>query len=746
LANQSSHHILPLTGLKGLAQNWRSDLLAAISVSLVAMPLGLGVAVASGAPAVSGLISAMIGGIVVTLFRGSHLAINGPAAGLIAVILSAIYSLDDGSGQALNYVLAATCIAGGIQMVLGFLKLGQIAEMIPSSVIQGIMVAIGIIIFASQAHVAMGTVPDGNNTVQILIDIFRKIPEANPIILLIAIVGILLMVFIPKIQSRLLHFFPASLWVLIITIPIVYAFNFFDPHTINIFGKSYEIGPQYLIQIPDDLTQIFLLPNFSKIDTFQFWLAVITITLIASVQTLAMAKAVDKLDPYRRKSNLNKDLIGVGLGTMLAGAIGGLPIITVIVRSTVNITNNAKTKWSNFYHGIFIILFLFLLAPVIQKVPLAGLAAILVYIGYRLAAPSVFKKIYSMGLEQLIFMVVTIIITLYTDLLWGIICGTIFTLFVQVLLARLPVGTFFKMALGKESTINEGIHNKYDIRIKGIANFLSIPKIFKLAKKVPPGADVQFNLSEARLVGMTFLEQVIDFIQDQRMTGGKAEIIGMENHISSSTHNRALKIQLSPIQRSLSPRQKQLNEIAIKNGYNFEGYVHWDTSYLRNFQFFEIRPIDQKSNCMQGVNKDLDVQWEIADVTFHEGASFSSEVFHATVMTLRLPKPLPKFVMEKEGIFDKIFDRVMAFSGYKDIDFDLFTDFSKRYLLMGEDEEEIRALFTPELLEFIEKEQIHHIECNGEALLVFNKLKLARIDQVEKTIDFSRRLTEQIFG
>ena len=160
-----------------------------------------------------------------------------------------------------------------------------------------------------------------------------------------------------------------------------------------------------------------MFPNFGRIGDYRFWLAVLSISLIASIQTLAMAKAVDKLDPYKRKSNLNKDLIGVGLATAISGAIGGLPIITVIVRSTVNVNNNAKTKWSNFYHGILIIIFLFLLAPVIQKIPLAALAAILVYIGFRLASPSVFKKIYDTGLEQLVFMVVTIGITLYLSLI-----------------------------------------------------------------------------------------------------------------------------------------------------------------------------------------------------------------------------------------------------------------------------------------------------------------------------------------
>lgn len=739
-------HTLPETGWKGLLQNWRSDFLAAISVSLVALPLGLGVAVASGAPPISGLISAIVGGVVVTLFRGSHVAINGPAAGLIAVILSAIHSLEDGSGQTLNYVLAAICVAGALQVALGLLKLGRIAEIIPSSVIRGIMVAIGIIIFASQAHVVMGTQSAGANPIETLLDVFNKLPEANAIILLIALTGLLLLIVIPKIQSRLLHFFPASLWVLIVSVVLVFAFDFFEPHSITFLNREYTVGPEYLISIPDDLRDAVVYPNFSKIDAPEFWIAVISITLIASIQTLAMAKAVDKLDPYRRKSNLNKDLIGVGIGTMVAGAVGGLPVITVIVRSTVNITNNAKTKWSNFYHGLLLIFFLVILAPVIQMVPLAALAAILVYIGYRLASPAVFKKVYDMGLEQLLFMTAAIIITLYSDLLWGIIGGTFLTLLVHILLARAPVGSFFKMALKSESNVYLKREGSYDLRIKGIANFLSIPGIGKLIRMIPPGANVKIDLSETRLVGMTFMEYLVEFVRSQQESGGKVVINGLNQHVSSSSHNRALKISLSPAVPKLSPRQSRLKNIAEENGYQFESEVNWNTSYLRNFHFFEIRPIERKANSLRGYFKETNVSWEIADVTFNEGASFSAEVFHSTVMILRLPRRIPQFSLEKEVILDKIFDRVMAFSGYKDIDFKMYPHFSDKFLLMGEDEAGVKQFFTPKLIRFFESEQVYHIESNGDALLIFNKLKLARTDETMQFIVFSKKLTEQMIN
>lgn len=734
-------HEMPESGWKGITSHWRSDFLAAISVSLVALPLGLGVAAASGAPPIAGLISAIIGGLVATLFRGSHLAINGPAAGLIAVILSAIFSLEDGSGQTLNYVLAAICIAGMIQVLLGVLKLGQIAEIIPSSVIQGIMVAIGIIIFSTQIHVAMGTHPVGKNTIALLKEIVTQIHNIHPVILGISLMGIILLIIIPKIQSRLLHYFPASLWVLVISVIAAYVFNFFEAHTIHFSGREYEIGPHQLITIPENLGDAIMFPNFDRIGDYRFWIAVFSISLIASIQTLAMAKAVDKLDPYKRKSNLNKDLIGVGLATAISGAIGGLPIITVIVRSTVNVNNNAKTKWSNFYHGILLIVFLFILAPLIQKIPLAALASILVYIGFRLASPSVFKKIYEMGLEQLIFMVVTIGITLYSDLLWGIIGGSLFTLLVHILLSRMPVGEFFKESFSEKTNVFVTKEGNYNLKVEGIASFLTIPLIGKLTHNIPPGSNVNIDLSNTRLVGTTFMDYLVDYLNRHKDTGGNVVITGLDSHVSSSTHSRALKISLNSFTPKLSPRQIRLQNLAKENEYQFTSRVERNTSYLRRFHFFEIRPIERKSNCIRGTFKDINVDWEIADLTFSEGASFTAEVFTATVMVLKLNKRIPIFSMEKEGVFEKIFDRVMAFSGYKDIDFNMYSDFSKKFLLMGRNEEEIRSFFVDKIIRFFENHQIYHLESNGEAVMIFDKVKLARTDETIAFIAYGEQLT-----
>ena len=731
---------IPKKGIQGLIQNWRSDLIAAISVALIALPLSLGIALAAGAPAMSGIFSAIIGGVVTTLYRGGHISVNGPAKGVIGVILLGIVLMDDGSGQAFNYVLAAVVISGAIQMLLGLLKLGRLAEVFHSSVIHGILAAIGIIIFAKQIHVALGTNSDSGSIVQNLIDAFLLLPEANPFVLIIALTGLLMLLFHSKTSYRFFHILPAPMWVIALSIPFVYAFNFFDQQTLSFLGKAYDIGPDLLLDIPDSIMDSIMHPNFSKINTLEFWTTVFSMLIITSIESLAIAKAVDKIDPYRRKTNLNKDLIGIGLSTMVAGFIGGLPIIAVIIRSTVNIHNGAKTKWSNMYQGLLLLIFIVLLGPIMRQVPLCAFAILLVYTGFKLASPAVFKQAYNQGTEQLVFFVFTMVLTLYTNLLVGLLGGLLLALVTHMLLAKLSIPQFFKMVYKSRTRLVKVSDNAFDLKIKGIANFLGILKVDKLVAKIPQGADVNIDLSETRLVGITYMDYLAEYLKTQRASGGKVFITGLDSHVSSSNHNRALKICLSGSDAKLSQRQKRLRNLATEKDFQFSSQVDWNTDYFKKFHFFEIRPIERKYNSLKGSFRGISMSWEIADITFNEGQAFTAETFNTTLMVLKLNKKIPVFSMEKEGVLGKIFDRIMAFTGYKDIDFEMYPDFSKKFLLMGNNESEIRSFFTEEIVRFFENHQIYHIESNGNALLIFDKIKLARTDETIAFIDYGEKL------
>lgn len=730
--------IIPKTGLQGLVQNWQSDLIAAISVALVAMPLALGIAIASGAPPMAGIFSAIIGGVVTTFFRGSHVAINGPAAGLIAVILTSVAALDDGSGQAFNYVLAAIVVSGGIQVLLGLMKLGRYADIFHATVIRGILAAIGVIIIAKQIHIALGTQIKSDSVIESLTDVFKHLSDINPFVAIISVAGLLLLIYHSKISYKLFHFLPAPMWVLIISIPIVYAFDFFNAHEMSLFGNTYGVGPDLLVNIPDNIFESIAFPNFSKIETLPFWTSVLSITIIASIETLASTKAVDKLDPYKRRTDLDKDLLGVGISTMVSGMLGGLPIITVIVRSSVNVHNNAKTKWSNFYHGIILLLFVFLLAPVIQQVPLAALAIILVYTGFKLASPKVFRQVYDQGVEQLIFFLGTLIITLFTDLLFGIFGGLILALGTHLLLARVPVPTFFQMIFKPGSHLIKKKNGICELKIKGIANFLSAISIDKLLYEIPPNSKVNINLSEARLVDFSILENLHDFQRNHANTGGSVEISGLNKHISSSTHKLAMKLQISAPQK-MSNRQIWLHEMAEEYGWDFHSEPSEHIDYLESFYFFKSRPLERKSNTISST--DGNVEWKIADVTFDEGAYMAMEEYKTTLGLVKFPFKIPKFTLEKKGFLAKYVD----LSAHRDIDYVLYQNISKKFQLKVENEEQMTPFLNKELLNFIEESDIHHLESNGEAILIFNDhLRPARFLEYSKIIKVVEELRKLV--
>ena len=415
------------------------------------------------------------------------------------------------------------------------------------------------------------------------------------------------------------------MWVIALSIPFVYAFNFFDQQTLSLFGKTYEVGPDLLLDIPDTIVDSIMHPNFGKIHIIEFLTTVFSILIITSIESLAIAKAVDKIDPYKRKTDLNKDLTGIGLSTMVAGCIGGLPIIAVIIRSTVNIHNGAKTKWSNMYQGILLLLFIVVLSPIMRQVPLCAFAILLVYTGFKLASPAVFKQAYNQGTEQLIFLAGTMILTLYTNLLIGLLGGLLLALVTHMLLARLSIPQFFRMIYKSRTKLVKLPDGSFDLKIRGVANFLGILKVDTLVAQIPSGADVNIDLSETRLVGMTYMDYLVEYLKIQRAAGGKVFITGLDAHVSLSTYNRALKISLSNASTKLSQRQKRLRNLATEKGYQYSSQVDWNTMYLKKFHFFEIRPIERKYNCLKGTFKDTDSSWEIADVTFNEGNAFTAE-------------------------------------------------------------------------------------------------------------------------
>ena len=540
----SSSLELPKVGIPGLIENWRSDLLSGFLVFLIALPLCLGIAMASGFPPMSGIITAIIGGVLVSRLNGSFVTINGPAAGLIVVIVDAVQSMGQGDAMAgYRYTLAAIVVASILQVLLGIFKAGKLSAFFPSSVVHGMLAAIGIIIMAKQIHTLLGVKPEAQSLLGVIGEIPHSLINLNPEVSLIGLLGLMLLIAWSVIKHPTLKMIPAPLLVVLTGLALGQYFDLdhihqylFLPNAEILPHHEFTVGPAFLVAVPEHFMAGFYFPDFSKIATPEFWTAVVTIWLVGSLESLLSASAVDKLDPYKRNSNLNRDLTAVGIGNMIAGMVGGLPMIAEIVRSSANINNGAKTAWANFFHGVFLLIFVALFPKLIHEIPLSALAALLVFTGFRLASPKEFAKTLAIGVDNFAVFVITIIGVLATDLLVGVAIGIIVELVIHIS-RGLKLGNAFSMAYHLQNTDSDAYH----IAVSGAAVFSNIITLKSLLSDFPEGKTVFFDLSDTDLIDHTVMEFIHHFAEEYNLAGGHCQIVGLDNHESYSTHHLAAR-------------------------------------------------------------------------------------------------------------------------------------------------------------------------------------------------------------
>ncbi len=492
---------------KGFISNLKYDIPAGIVVFLVATPLCLGIALASGAPLFSGIIAGFVGGIVVGLASGSSLGVSGPAAGLAVIVLNAIATL--GSWEVF---LLAVVLAGVIQMVLGFLRAGIIGYYFPSSVIKGMLSGIGLIIILKQIPHAFGydavpegvtgfNQPDSENTFSELANMLNYIQPGAIIVTLISLTILIFWdrPFMKKV--KLFHWIQGPLVAVTAGILLNLAFMTFAPHL--------AIGSSHLVQIPvaegfEGFLGLFTLPDFSQITNVAVYTSAFTIAIVASLETLLCVEATDKLDPFRRITPASRELKAQGLGNIVSGFIGGLPITQVIVRSSANIQSGGKTKAAGIFHGFLLLIAAVIIPNVLNLIPLATLAAILFVVGYKLTKPSLYKQMYSLGKYQFIPFIVTIVGILLTDLLMGIGLGMAVAGFF-ILLNNLRNPYFFT-----EETHDEH-GDTFLIRLSEDVSFLNRASIMKTLDGIPPNTRVVIDATKSVNIDYDVYEIIKDF-------------------------------------------------------------------------------------------------------------------------------------------------------------------------------------------------------------------------------------------
>lgn len=500
------------------------DISASIVVFLVALPLCLGVAQASNpqgqaniVPLLGGIIAGVIGGIVVGFFSGSQLSVSGPAAGLTAIVGAAIIKLG-GNAQAYEIFLLSVVIAGCLQILMGFLNAGIIGDYIPNSVIKGMLAAIGLILILKQIPHLIGedTDPVGDETFDqpnhknTFTSLFYAVKNLTPTVAVIGAIGIGLMMLWETSffkSKKIFKLIPGALIVVVIGTLISELYKIYAPTSI--------LEAKHLVNLPSNRSELFSSfqhPQFSSILKPQVWITALTLAIVASLETLLGIEAVDKLDSLKRATPTNQELKAQGLGNLTSGLLGGLPLTSVIVRSSANVNAGAASKLSTILHGFFLMLTVIFIPHILNKIPLAALAAILIFTGYKLAKVSLFKEFYSKGWDQFVPFVVTITAILCTDLLIGIGIG-------------LLVGLFFMVRSNFRSTVFVVNNNNYYlIRLRKDVSFLNKPIIKAKLEKIPPNSEVLIDATRADFIDKDVIEQINNFICHAHLKNIKVEI------------------------------------------------------------------------------------------------------------------------------------------------------------------------------------------------------------------------------
>ena len=512
----------------------QADVLAGFLVFFIALPLCLAIAGASQYPPIMGIWTAALGGVICTFLSNSQMTIKGPAAGMIVIVAGAVLgfkeelvasglSAEDAGLQAYRMALGIGVVSGIIQIVMGLLRAGVLSDLFPISAVHGLLASIGVIIMAKQAYQMIGLKAPGGEAIESVIHLPSAIPHLAPNVAMIGIPSLVLLFAWSYVTHPKLKKIPGQILVLAFAIPM---------------GLFLGIDSAFLVPVKsplDDLSKAFVTPDFSGLSTRTGIPSLILFALIGSLESLLSAKAVDLLDPQRRKTNLSRDLMAVGLANTAASMIGGLPMISEIVRSKANIDNGARSKYSNLFHGVFLLLAVLFLAPALAKIPTAALGAMLVFTGFRLAHPREFFRAFKIGFEQLLIFVTTVVVVLFTDLLIGIAAGTLVKLITMLFWGVWP-RAWFKL----NSTTETRPDGTFVIHVIGPIVFLNLIRL-KTRLAASDASHLVVNVSKVSFIDHTSIERFHELEMEYDAAGRHLHVEGIEALQPVSSHNLAAR-------------------------------------------------------------------------------------------------------------------------------------------------------------------------------------------------------------
>lgn len=714
----------------------RRDSAASLLMGPVSLMLALGLAMVAHAPFEAGIIAVVIGGLVVSNLGGSFVNISGPGVHSAAVWMMGAIILGKGDFTfGYDDMLAVSIVSGVAVAIVGVTRKAFWLDFLPVSVRRGIISLLGVWIVLNQLPPMLGASAfTSYNSVGEMISTYpqllaKAVAGANDYLITgLGLLALVFMIIYSSYQNRLIRTLPAPIWLFIGGIAAAFYLQVYE-------GDAFLLNLDQQVDLPSIGIGWLTAPSFALWKTLDFWAVATGLFLVSWNESVLNLRSTDRLDTQHRRTDVNRELMALGVATILSSSIGGMNVTATVAQSSTNVQLKAVSRWSNTFNAVVVALLVILGGAFVEQLMIPVIAAMMLYIGYRMAAPAHMRTVAEIGWEAFVGYAVAFVIGWVYGIVYGLLLGVLVIFLLQVITSG-KGGYILRFAFRPNSMLYQEEDGGYLLSIKHYANFMNLGRLRQKLDSVPSSAELIVDCSLAQFVDYNVQVQLEYYEEIFMRRGGRFEIVGLDDLPVRVHHDFAswMPFGSAPTDDNLSSRQEALQSWAdeMEFQYNAGAVITGQPFYV--FQYFRVRRIDSQRNRIKGKLNGLN--FVLADIDFHQGEFIARGSTHATIMALQLPFKVPQFVLDKERLLDK----VASMAGFRDINFSDKPNFSSQFKLQGANEAAIRSFFTPELIDLLVDSPQYHIEGRGNQLLIFEKERLAGVNEMKDMVSFAEDL------